>query len=192
MKNNNSENITIQRIKELKGEDNQITFGNKINLSQGGVSKLLQGDSPSAAVLISISKNYNVSVDWLLGLSDIRTIQNANDTTKVTYSDLIILLDQLLDKKTIYPNGQVNSTIFYTRDKVLCYLIETRSEVSKLDSETRSSWYKTINRFFSEVPIPEWRDKYDKQYERRFNKIQPELEDLVNFVNEIHDENTKK
>ena len=66
----NTADVTLERILELKGNDTQDAFGKKIKMSQANVSKMLKGTPPSAATLIEIAKAYHVSVDWLLGLSE--------------------------------------------------------------------------------------------------------------------------
>ena len=71
MSDNSERNITLERIKELKGNDSQEVFAQKIHTTQSNVSKMLKGITPpSAATLTELAKSYHVSVDWLLGLSD--------------------------------------------------------------------------------------------------------------------------
>ena len=71
MSNKTETNITLERIKELKGNDSQEVFAQKIHTTQSNISKMLKGMTPpSAATLTELAKTYHVSVDWLLGLSD--------------------------------------------------------------------------------------------------------------------------
>ena len=63
------ENITVKRIKEVMGEMTQTQFADSIHSSQSVISKTINGEQPSINMQIEISKEYKVSVDWLLGLS---------------------------------------------------------------------------------------------------------------------------
>ena len=70
MSDENKADVTLERIKELKGSDSQEVFAKKINTTQSKMSKMLTGTPPSAATLKAMAEAYDVSVDWLLGLSD--------------------------------------------------------------------------------------------------------------------------
>ena len=63
------------RIKELREEKNisQLELAKKLNLTQQSISLYEKGDrEPSIEVLKSIANFFNVSLDYLLGKSDIR------------------------------------------------------------------------------------------------------------------------
>ena len=65
----------MQRIKELREEKNisQLELAKKLNLTQQSISLYEKGDrEPSIDVLKSIANFFNVSLDYLLGKSDIR------------------------------------------------------------------------------------------------------------------------
>ena len=99
-----SVDITRERIRELMGNDTQEVFGNKIKMSQAGVSKMLKGTTPpSASNLLEIAKTYHVSVDWLLGLSDQKEYTSNLDVSNLTYSDVLAVIDKL------YENGRISS-----------------------------------------------------------------------------------
>ena len=62
-----------KRIREIRKENNlsQLEFGKLLCVSQDNVSLWENGKSyPSAHHLIIISKTFNVSTDYILGLSD--------------------------------------------------------------------------------------------------------------------------
>lgn len=74
------------RLKEAFGTDTQSVIGEKLHIGQGTVSKLLNGtQEPTAEMLYSISQVYDVSVDWLMGLSEVRKV---SDET-ITYGDIL-------------------------------------------------------------------------------------------------------
>lgn len=61
-----------KRLSELKGDMMLIDFSNQFGLSRITVGSYLNGKSiPDILTLYMICKHYNVSSDWLLGLSDI-------------------------------------------------------------------------------------------------------------------------
>lgn len=68
-----------ERFKELVGDTaTQEEIAGKVNTSRQNVGNWLNGKSkPDIYALAEISKGYGVSVDWLLGLTDVKT----NDTT---------------------------------------------------------------------------------------------------------------
>lgn len=89
-------NILSERIKELRAIKGltQKEFAEKINVSTVSVSSYETGvKTPSLDIIISIAKNYNISIDWLCGLSD----NMAPDNYITTYKDLFKLFITLLD-----------------------------------------------------------------------------------------------
>ena len=71
------------RIKELREEKNisQLELAKKLNLTQQSISLYEKGDrEPSIDVLKSIANFFNVSLDYLLGKSDIRNPDELKST----------------------------------------------------------------------------------------------------------------
>lgn len=71
--------IFCERAKELFGERGQVELASAIGISQGVISVIKRGDSktPSADTVYRIANYFNVSADWLLGLSDIKSSDKA-------------------------------------------------------------------------------------------------------------------
>ena len=70
--------IFQERFKELVGKSTQEEVAKKVNTSRQNVGNWLNGKSrPDIYALAEISKGYNVSTDYLLGLTDIKS----TDTT---------------------------------------------------------------------------------------------------------------
>ena len=97
------------RLREAFGSDSQETVGKKLNMSQGNISKLLSGSQqPTMDTIYSIAKIYGVSVDWLLGLSNKKSITHYS--TETTYASAIKTLLDL--KKEIFANSKVALAIY--------------------------------------------------------------------------------
>lgn len=125
----NTADVTLERILELKGNDTQDAFGKKIKMSQANVSKMLKGTPPSAATLIEIAKAYHVSVDWLLGLSEQKEHTSNLDVSNLTYSDVMAVIDKLYENGTIQMGYDYNSYgnesdpgMLLVQDKILLFL----------------------------------------------------------------------
>lgn len=87
----NNTNIFSKRIKELRESlgMSQADFAKSVNTSQTTLSSYENTDkTPSLDIVKEIASKYNVSLDWLFGLSDTKQI-----TSKLeTYSELIEIL----------------------------------------------------------------------------------------------------
>ncbi len=85
--------IISKRLKELRQNLNltQREMAKDLDITAAALSKYeSEIANPSINVLIAIAKKYNVSVDWLLGLSD-----NSTTTELKTYSDVLENIFQL-------------------------------------------------------------------------------------------------
>lgn len=82
-----NENVISSRIKELRTGLNltQSQFADSLNISTVSISSYETGaKTPSLDMIINIARKYNISLDWLCGLSDIKSLSHNIDT----YSDL--------------------------------------------------------------------------------------------------------
>ena len=70
--------MKYQRIRDLREDKdmNQTELASLLGMSQTGYSKYETGENDiPTAILIKLSKFYNVSVDYILGISDDATIK---------------------------------------------------------------------------------------------------------------------
>ena len=92
--------IIKERLKEAFGNDTQTVIGKKINVVQGTVSKVLSGDQePTAEMLYSVAQVYDVSVDWLLGLTEEKKIAKQN----MSYGDILKMFSALSKSGALWP-----------------------------------------------------------------------------------------
>ena len=93
-------NKLSSRIKELRLslKLTQSTFAESIGTSQNALSGYENNDrTPSYDVLLAIAQKYNVSLDWLCGLSD----KKPSTSIISTYSDIIRLLTAIADNSIL-------------------------------------------------------------------------------------------
>ena len=99
----------MKRITELRKEKhlNQIGLGLKLNLSQKMISAYENGThQPSIDTLIKMSNIFNVSVDYIIGNTDIRTpaekfVSDSLTTGEIELLDLFKELDHDKQQKAI-------------------------------------------------------------------------------------------
>lgn len=179
MSNKVESNITLERIKELKGNDSQEVFAQRIHTTQSNISKMLKGMAPpSAATLTELAKAYHVSVDWLLGLSDEKEsekkVQSHNLTAEtVTYADAMAVLEVLYQKGSIdvgYDNNGFNSepdpSTIYVKDKVIAYFLDNRFRYSGGSQNIYDIWMKQAMEIYDKHLLLHWTDSINAVYEQ--------------------------
>lgn len=90
-----------KRLAETFGDETQEVTSKRLMITQGNISKWLTGQqTPTTETLYQIAKIYTVSVDWLLGLSEVKEIDGiAFD--KITYEQAFIFIDRLMKGNNI-------------------------------------------------------------------------------------------
>lgn len=178
MSNKSEANITLERIKELKGNDSQEVFAQKIHTTQSNISKMLKGMTPpSAATLTELANTYHVSVDWLLGLSNKKereTVQSHSLTAEtITYADAMAVLEVLYQKGAIevgYDNNGYNSepdpSTIDVRDKVLAYFLDNRFRYSGGSQNIYDIWLKQAMAIYDKFLLLQWTDSVSAIYEQ--------------------------
>ena len=170
MSNKTETNITLERIKELKGNDSQEVFAQKIHTTQSNISKMLKGMTPpSAATLTELAKTYHVSVDWLLGLSDEKETGPKVQSHKLT----VAVLEVLYQKGSInvgYDNNGYNSepdpSTIYVRDQVLAYFLDNRFRYSGGSQNIYDIWMKQAMEVYDKYLLLQWTDSVNTIYEQ--------------------------
>lgn len=94
------------RIKELRISKKltQKELAETLNISTVSVSSYETGvKTPSLDMVMNIAKKYNVSIDWLCGLSDNMTLDNHITTYKDIFRLFITVLDARYENKETVP-----------------------------------------------------------------------------------------
>ena len=74
-----------------------------LNLGKGSLSNWRNGATPNGETLIKLAKHFNVSTDFLLGLSDDNPNKNLNEINQV-YKKIESILDEILEAATTMKN----------------------------------------------------------------------------------------
>lgn len=176
-------NIISIRIKELRTslKLTQKDFAASLNISIVSVSSYeTSAKKPSLDILISIAKNYNVSLDWLCGLSE----NKSNEKKISTYTDFIKEILFLTQQKysdwdspiiTSYYDFENNKTTLYSECPKITDFFK---EYDKMNDLLNSG---TIDRELFDI----WLNKQFDKLNTPINQNTPEFFDIfdINFPN---------
>ena len=132
-----------QYVKE-KTDGNTENFGKLCGVAKSTMYDLMSAAShktPRLDTLIQIANYYNISLDWLLGYSDIMELSKTNDSssktndsssetndssskTSLTYKDMIEQIEEWYDDNIVKANFQVESV----NPRIKEYMEETGAE----------------------------------------------------------------
>lgn len=146
------------RVKEAFRGDSQAETGEKIEIAQSNVSKLLSNSStqlPRADTLFRIAEAYNVSVDWLLGISEKKQIPR-NDNVVSYASAVRTLLDLCRHQMPAVTAVNYESGIgisFKFDDPLLKFLVQKSLLLYSADAELYQDWIETKLAEFEDKPL---------------------------------------
>lgn len=194
MTNKKYTNTTILRICELMGNDSQGEFADKIGFAQPTISRMFTEDkTPSSSVLLAVAKYYNVSVDWLLGLSERKelggSMQAHNITSSnITYADAMAVLEILYQKECLQVgyepggyDGGPDPGIIWVRDKVLRYYLDNRLRYSEGSRNIYDIWLADALERYGKRKIFSWTDYVDKAFEQNISNP-PKDEEILDLL----------
>lgn len=166
------------RLQELRKEKGitQKKMADDLNIKPATLSAYENGkNNPSIYVLIEIAQNYNVSLDWLCGLSD----QMTNTASIESYADVIEILSKISNSvnivvKDIKLGGNEFEAIVIYSDAMECFLREWKG-ILKLRYDG------TINQKLYDLWIADKMNEYNILIGRDEDGNNP---DLDNFLQE--------
>ena len=177
----NLNSIVGQRLSEVFMSEKQETTANRLNIEQGTVSKWKTGRQiPNPETLVMIADMYDVSLDWILGLSDVKE-RNSLSSDRISYAQVISVLDRLFNLANIEvlnfqevakdknlslgyisenEESLKNDTDYIKiNDRVLSYLLRRRKVIYDFDDSMAQDWVdKIINIFKDQVTLDYRRD----------------------------------
>lgn len=172
------------RLSELLKDEKQETTRTKLNVEQGTVSKWKTGKQlPNPETLVMIADMYGVSIDWLLGISDVKE-RNSLSIDQVSYEQVVRILDKLfklsnievLDFYSVAREKNLsdiyradtdeslrnNTDYIKVNDRVLSYLLRRRKIINDFDEEMAEEWLKKSLAIFKQLIILDYRGKVDE------------------------------
>ena len=141
-----NESLVRSRLKELFEGQTQNVVAKKIGIQQPAVSKLVtnEGQLPALDTLYHIAKEYDVSVDWILGLTDVRKPEEIKRTTEVTYAVAFETLYHMMLCGAGYKDEKEYEPITITiKDPILKALLRKGKKLSEADYEFFKQWKET-------------------------------------------------
>lgn len=149
------------RIKELRSSLSltQIEFAEKINTTQATLSSYENTDkTPSLDIVKKIAEVFRVSIDWLLGLSDIIDV---NDIPR-TYSDIIRILFKL--ESADLSDFSIDSDHNY--NEAICHISTTDSSIANFITEWKKIKDLHDNKTIDDELYNLWLEKTLKKYDK--------------------------
>lgn len=127
------------RLRETFGGDSQETVAQKLNMTQGNVSKILSGSqTPALDTIYQIAEVYEVSIDWLLGRSEEKRLINRSGHT--TYTTATRTICDIIDHHAMETTEEKGQLILTVKDPLINMLVKKSRTLSSTDSEIYSSW----------------------------------------------------
>lgn len=143
------------RLKEAFGTEPQETTARKLNMSQANISRILTGtQQPVLDTIYLIAKEYNVSVDWLLGLSDDKHIPRYEEFS--TYASVVETIHSLYVQReaAVDADERYKKFIITIKDPLLKFLLRKCNIIYKADdAELFRSWKETRLSLFKDMPV---------------------------------------
>ena len=149
-------NIIKRRLKEAFGSDSQETVGGKLN----NVSKLLSGNQqPTLETIYHVAEAYDVSVDWLLGLTDRKIKEKTAEGT--TYMSAASVLSDMISWGSAELVEENGSMTLHLKDPLIKNLVKKSQTLRRTDRELNKSWEESKLSLFADCPLVSemiWRD----------------------------------
>lgn len=180
----NLNSVVGQRLSEVFMAEKQETTANRLNVEQGTVSKWKTGRQiPNPETLVMIADMYDVSLDWILGLSDVKE-RNSLSSDRISYAQVISVLDRLFNLANIEvlnfhevakdknislgyisenEESLKNDTDYIKiNDRVLSYLLRRRKVIYDFDDSMAQDWVDRIIDIFKNQVTLDYRGDAEK------------------------------
>lgn len=141
----------ITRLKEVFQGESQEKVAERLNITQSTVSKILRGSQAlSLEMAYLIGDRYEVSVDWLIGLSDVKKLQR--NRLELTYEEATKQLYQLFCQGA-FTEAQDKTPIYKLNDPLLRMLVRKAITLSRTDKDLYKSWLEDKLSLFADKPV---------------------------------------
>lgn len=163
------ENVTAERIKELreKNGEKQEDLASVLGIKRQVVSYYESGTRfPNVDIIIELAKHYNVTTDYLLGLSNAKPIDNVVQAVS-KYTGLSGDAIKKLHKIKQQADGK------YMSEKYKSYIEEEKSQIRHTIEEIDDYEITLYNRLVADV------DGFKNQYPTIFDYVNATIEDII-------------
>ena len=100
-----------------------------------------------------ISKHFNVSIDWLLGLSEQKNITTSTDN--LSYESCTKFILRLIQRDIVSRHDdEYRDNSFYIKDLVLSDLVNKGLSLRKTDKDFYNTWLESRLSIFRDTDIP--------------------------------------
>ncbi len=142
-----------KRLRETFGESSQKDVADILCTSQGNISKWIAGKAyPSTDNLLLISKHYNVSIDWLLGLSDRKDITTLPKS--LSYESCTATLLNLIQRDALArPDEKNKKETYIIKDPLLSELVNKGLSLRKTDDDFYNTWLESRLTLFRDTKV---------------------------------------
>lgn len=203
--------IVSKRLAELFNNETQEMTADRLKMTQGNVSKWLSAQQlPTTDMLYTIAKVYDVSVDWILGISDVRDI-NGLDIEDLTYEQVARIMDKLIvndnmrilnlkEAETrqspddfgeietsgirieIRPND--NSDYIKVKDRLLSYMLRRRYKIYDIGEDMVDFWQNSSLPNFKGLKVVDYKGNIQDALDAK-GWVGLQDADWVNLIEEI-------
>ncbi len=203
--------IISKRLAELfEGETQEMT-ANRLKMTQGNVSKWLSAQQlPTTDMLYMIAKVYDVSVDWILGISDVKDI-NGLDIDDLTYEQVARIMDKLIvndnmrilnlkeaeSKQSPDDFGEIetsgirieirpndNSDYIKVKDRLLSYMLRRRYKIYDIGEDMVDFWQNSSLQNFKGLKVVDYKGNIQDALDAK-GWVGLQDADWVNLIEEI-------
>ena len=203
--------IVAKRLTELFGDETQEITANRLRTVQSNISKWKRAEQlPTTDTLYTIAKVYEVSIDWILGISDVRDINGLN-IDDLTYEQVVRIMDKLivndnmriLNRKEaetkqspedfgeietfgirieIKPND--NSDYIKVKDRLLSYMLRRRYKIYDVGEDMVDFWHNSSLPNFKGLKVVDYKGNIQDVLDAK-GWVGLQDADWVNLIKEI-------
>lgn len=203
--------IVGKRLTELFGDEIQEVTASRLRTVQSNVSKWKRAEQlPTIDMLHTIAKVYDVSVDWIIGISDVKDINGLN-IENLTYEQVARIMDKLIVNDNIRilnqkeaeikqsPDdyGEIeasgirieirpadNSDYIKIKDRLLSYMLRRRYKIYDVGEDMVEFWHNSSLPNFKKLKVVDYKGNIQDALDAKgWTGLQDA--DWINLINEI-------
>ena len=134
------------RLNQIFKDETQEIIAQKLNMTQGNVSKIMSGiQQPTIDTIFNIAEAYGVSVDWLLGRTDAKKIINVN-----SYACVVESLIELEKREVLYIKEENGKLLVTISDPIINKFFKKGKNIMDTDVNLYSSWREKFSSLFED------------------------------------------